>query len=1008
MSGVNAPVAAPTNIEEVEQLVKRLYQPNSPKIIQEINNQLQHLQLSSDGWQMADTLLGSNDSTVRFFGALTFQVKLNNDGPSLDHSTAQTVLTRLVFWLVQVSHDRDAMVCRKLCSALTTYFLRSPFIWKRPLQHLAMSLQNGNAVVEAPVENSSTDISMILRDLDSYQIITLLWFSSTLADEVGKVDPNTAANAQMHTLMETIVRNASALMQHAFTNQGGEETNSASSEALKCFLNWVNYAQPVWQKKPEGLEVLRALIEPAAHCLTIPDLQRHSLDVFRDLLESYTTFFQPEHLHLLAQIIDTYIQPVLLQGLQDKDPEVLPYGQMVIALGVATVTQVVEEPTNQYGSINMVKLQFEILKAPGYPGDDDELSIQAIEFWNTYIEHLNDQIFSSDHDVELPPYLDHSKAVLTQVVELLWAKMVIPPNDVSKDWGSDQSDGFKDFRLDASDLMLSICVCLGQSMLKQFIDMTLQSLHSKQWRNLEAALFCLNILSENIIENQSSTVEDGIRPIFSSSLFREVGDFSQSMPAQTRRTAIDMLGSYGQYVERHAEYLPDALRFLFASLETSLCNSAAKSISSLCSTCRVSLTSELPGFLDQYKRFLKSPTSDSYTKEKVIYAIACIVQALNPESAKVQPLHALLENIENDIQAAKEYNDAGEAGMVEVLGITALKCLTSIGKGLQVPEDVVINIYEEDEGVDVARDRFWQSGEGQAIQERIMGCFSVLQIVGAHGDAIEAACDVLRTGFAETEPGPFVLPPTVTVSFMQQCTLRTPQLETVLSTACTLITQHSRQNSVQIDAEATAICQQAVLFMQQLGNPSLDPGVAQSCIDVFGRLQDRYTHIFIDEASPIATDLPSVLNFMLQAIEGVEPFPKRAALQVWTRLIKPTTNKISDSIRERSAQIVVAYGPQLTGALIRQIAGMAWRSELDYICEPLKALVMNQPATKLWLEAAMTNDSFPCVHEAVDDAAKRRFIQQIMGLRGDLRKMRDVTKEFYAACRGTVLSYNRS
>jgi len=63
-----------------EQLVKKLYLPGSPQVIAEINDQLQRLQLSAEGWQLADALLGSDDVNVRFFAALTFTVKLNNDG----------------------------------------------------------------------------------------------------------------------------------------------------------------------------------------------------------------------------------------------------------------------------------------------------------------------------------------------------------------------------------------------------------------------------------------------------------------------------------------------------------------------------------------------------------------------------------------------------------------------------------------------------------------------------------------------------------------------------------------------------------------------------------------------------------------------------------------------------------------------------------------------------------------------------------------------------------------
>lgn len=73
----------PQSVDEVAQLVKRLYQPGNPEVISHIQNQLQTLQRSNDGWQLADALLGYEDINVRFFGALTFTVKLNNDGSVL-------------------------------------------------------------------------------------------------------------------------------------------------------------------------------------------------------------------------------------------------------------------------------------------------------------------------------------------------------------------------------------------------------------------------------------------------------------------------------------------------------------------------------------------------------------------------------------------------------------------------------------------------------------------------------------------------------------------------------------------------------------------------------------------------------------------------------------------------------------------------------------------------------------------------------------------------------------
>ena len=70
----------PTSFGEVEDLVKQLYKPGNAVVVSRINDQLQQLQLSQDGWKLADALMASQDVDVRFFGALTFTVKLNHDG----------------------------------------------------------------------------------------------------------------------------------------------------------------------------------------------------------------------------------------------------------------------------------------------------------------------------------------------------------------------------------------------------------------------------------------------------------------------------------------------------------------------------------------------------------------------------------------------------------------------------------------------------------------------------------------------------------------------------------------------------------------------------------------------------------------------------------------------------------------------------------------------------------------------------------------------------------------
>lgn len=68
-----------TNTIHGLQLIQQFYAPGHSQEASRIHNALQKIQRSSEGWQLADALLRSQDDNVRFFGALTFLIKINHD-----------------------------------------------------------------------------------------------------------------------------------------------------------------------------------------------------------------------------------------------------------------------------------------------------------------------------------------------------------------------------------------------------------------------------------------------------------------------------------------------------------------------------------------------------------------------------------------------------------------------------------------------------------------------------------------------------------------------------------------------------------------------------------------------------------------------------------------------------------------------------------------------------------------------------------------------------------------
>ena len=225
-------------------------------------------------------------------------------------------------------------MCKKLCSTLTTYFIQSPLLWESPLLHLTKCFAQGDVVSLSDID-PQTRILDLLPALNFLQLTALLWFAGTLAEEVGRVDANTQTHAHLHNQMEHTVKNASILMSWSFRQSQSDPGAAARAEALRTFLTWINYAQPVWPRKPEPLQSLRDLIGPAAECLLDKELFQEALDIFRDILESYTSFFRPEHMEMLAKIIYDHVRPSLLRALFERESggQHVLYGQFVIAFG---------------------------------------------------------------------------------------------------------------------------------------------------------------------------------------------------------------------------------------------------------------------------------------------------------------------------------------------------------------------------------------------------------------------------------------------------------------------------------------------------------------------------------------------------------------------------------------------------------------------------------------------------------------------------------------------------
>lgn len=981
---------------EVEQLIRRLYLPGSPAEIARIQETLQTLQKSSDGWQLADALLGSNDEKVRFFGALTFTVKLNADWETLDSGAAQTILYRLLQHLIRLTSSCEGqLVTKKLISTLVVSFLRFPSQWSHSIRHVAACFAKDEVVPLDP-SGQLSPLDTVRSQMSSDQVTAALWFAGMLAEEVGKTDSGSIKDYKYHEIMMLNVEDAVGLIRYALEHvhselAGEERTAKMTNEAIKCFQSWVFYSQRVSTESSARMESLASLTQQALSCVVVEALFDTTVELLIDILTNYPSFLTANDLAALSCLLRSPWAQAWMARLQKGDFsfEPLQFGRLLLAFGDATLQDFATHPDRE-DSGHLMAMLHALLTCEGLAVAEDEICVLALEFWSALVEFAVCALFDEAEDVTL--WLDNTRGHIVQVIQECWRKIRISDLNEVTTWDADFRAGFKDFRKDVADLLQSSYALLGSRIFQMFVDISFVSLRNHVWEDLEATMFCLDALSDCMVEGQEEERQVGRlldSPEFLSSL-----DLNRGAPLKLSRAMVDTLGHYAVYFEGHTNHLAAPLRFLFQCLEVAtLAAEASRSIGSLCGLCRQVLTSEVEAFINQYERFQNGEAVDASTKNKVLGAIACIIQARDSDEDRARYLARLLAFVGRDVYTCLNYAAAQQLAEAEEAGVVALQSLASIGKGMQAPEDVPIDL-----DTDTAPSTFWKQGGGARLQSQIVGL--VNQVVAAlpqSGPIVEAACSVFRSGFAEHSPGPFVFPTQVTAHFILRSNLDTPRLSLILATACALISSHSTDSSARIDEEARALLLHVVGLIYELKEPENDPEIAQGFVDLIARLLHRY----IDEINRLPKDvLQATVLFVLKCLAGRDILPKRSAANLWTSLL--ALHGQPEPAQSAINSIIDQLGPLLAETLMVNFGGNASRSELDTLVEPLKKMVFRHRLARSWLEQALFKDTFPS--NKVDGDAKREFLQKIMSLRG-AKGTNQVVKEFWVVCRGSSFAY---
>lgn len=542
------------------------------------------------------------------------------------------------------------------------------------------------------------------------------------------------------------------------------------------------------------------------------DVFASAMELFAEILSSHQGFLTTQHVSMLLDFCGTPLASEyyarLVQG--DDSVECVQLGLCLLALGDIRIDNFLLETRDRH-SHQLLEQLCGLLTVKGYPVVEDRIFVPAVEFWSTVVETVAEEVLSDDdrggsqsaHDL---------KQYAIRAVHSAYSKIMLPPPEVFTEWDSADREGFMDARKDVADLLQAMHAISGRDLVSRFADLILQAVSGGLWVELEAAAFCLGAMAECV--SRSPTHDDLLTAVFSPGFFNMVQPCESSVPMRTRQSCIALIEKYADYFERNTSSLPNALNLLFSVMDDSpLGGAASKSIFRLCRSCRPALVSEASAFVAEYRTIATQRQVDCLANERIVGAIGAIIQAIDEPETQVTVLHQLLDILFGDVQACLLATGTSPAGAVgddprlyrcgrkclsdvapgEVplhTAIRVLRCLVAIGKGLQAPGDIPVDV--ESRGHTRAGNS--DSEHLESVHTRIITVMSELQrAFPGSGETVEAICAILRAGFTETTPGPFVFQPTVVSNCLMRHGLSTPRIGALVSAACSFVSSKSPQ-----------------------------------------------------------------------------------------------------------------------------------------------------------------------------------------------------------------------
>ncbi|KAH3666258.1 hypothetical protein OGAPHI_004447 [Ogataea philodendri] len=922
----------------------------------------------------------------KFFGALTYTVNLNFHTASLvnDQDSVRLLEIRatLIDHLISLISDESVLrtglfVIKKMFSNLSLLFLNSNGTWENPLLTFISSVA-ANRATESTISLEELDSLLISMPWQNIWIFTI--FSQIIAEDLVKKETTSLSNVQTHNLVHRHLFPTTEKLMVVSSKTSGDHKLVVAW--LECLSAWANYASKAEFDSTERYNMAN-LLSICISLITNSDfsITEKAIETLSEILEINPTFFNSNLKSELQSLLfgNVGVQYVSYFSSQNDEKSVCDFARLIIAFLDSDLSGLVLKLNDDKYS-HVFDFLVGLTDFPGVAIDEENVSKEFADFWLRFADYclVEDTTLQALMEKDPASYEilnDKVKMLFNKITQIYWKKAHVP-EDVAH-----FKQEFALYRRDIGDLFESVYPLIKLPLVVNLLSTVHSSLQTGDLDSIEPSLFLANYISKDFgEEGADSQLIDLVSLILDASLLPTVLQSKSNEFKYLINSTIQFFSTADWFykTQKGSTYLPQILGFLFDCMINSNVYqlTSSKAIADICNECRFSLVEFLPSFETIISEMISNISVDSLVRQRIINSYASIIQGVKNPVIQGENLKKLFDLLDSKSMLIIPKLDAANAEEREVYVdyLTSLiSCVSAVGKGMQLPEEVDGYYTEEQEA---AVREYWDA-DPLALHDKLLTIvrnFNMTnQILSDNYSILEETVNLFKYGLTETISGPFVIDYTTILQFIvtKSNTLQKPNaLPLLFSLLGSIIVAHYRT----IDRELLNSTIDTI-FTSKMAIVEDDPDLVQSSLNLFGSMLTVQPSLLIGN-EPLLTIL---LQFGVRHLQSNERFVLKAIEKFWTRIITLRKGDRQDTMAMRRIFNETELGYVLTFNVLKYMFATQ-RSNLETFIEIIKQLVAKYPLMmSKWL-----NDSFPKLNQ---ERAKKIdnweiFVKKILLTRG--------------------------